>query len=358
MQFCPKCGSPMPEGARFCAECGTQFRPSPPAGTAPVFEPAGPEPSGGQWGGGKTPRGGKGGKAWLIILIILILLVMALAAAFILFRGQKRKETEGEASGPAAQESSVSQLPAIGQTTPAPGQQGVTSGGENSSLPQLPALFGQESSGSAAASEEAAASQEVPGPAATEAPVQTPGETPAHPQTATPVPTVQLTPVPTPAGHIDSTDIHRYEVIIRDVTWNDAWNDAISRGGYLVRINSAAEMQAVCDALNAQNATNIHYYLGGSCDTATKQYHWIDEDGTFFDEVISDQSSWYGSYWYPGEPSYVDTELARNGKSVEEYWMNLFHVDGKWYFNDAYYDLVGMYPDWLKGKVGYIVEYE
>ena len=117
-------------------------------------------------------------------------------------------------------------------------------------------------------------------------------------------------------------------------------------------------MQEIIRLLNSQPQTNIHYYLGGSCDQATKQYHWIDTDGQYFEENISDLSSWYGSHWYPGEPSYNDTEQAAKGNIIEEYWMNLMNVSGTWYFNDTNYDLVGLYPDWLKGKVGYIVEYE
>ena len=38
--------------------------------------------------------------------------------------------------------------------------------------------------------------------------------------------------------------------------------------------------------------------------------------------------------------------------------MNLFCVNNKWYLNDSSMDLVGNYPDFMTGKVGYIVEYE
>ena len=402
MLYCPNCGKPMPEGAVFCGECGTK-----------ITNPAQNAANGGTWNGqpvpapgpGKTSagnggqrrkrqtgnngnggNGGKGGNnSWIVLLAILAALVIGLgAAAYFLLRDKSDKAVTGETA------ESSSQMPAIEQTTPAagPSESGAQSA-EGESLPQLPSLFGQNSA-EAQPAEEAAPGAPVSGtesapqdpaaagtpgtaaPGATGAPAGTPGTpgtaapgTPvspgtgtALPGTATPVPTVQLTPIPTPAGHVDATAVHRYEVVIRDCTWNDAWNDAISRGGYLVRINSEEEFRAVCDVLNAQTQTNIHYYLGGSCDTATKQYHWMDTDGTYFDEVISDGSSWYGSHWYPGEPSFVDTELAAKGTTVEEYWMNLINVSGTWYFNDATYDLVGRYPDWLRGKVGYIVEYE
>ncbi len=40
MAFCPKCGSQVPEGAQFCATCGTAFAAAPAPNAAPAYNPA------------------------------------------------------------------------------------------------------------------------------------------------------------------------------------------------------------------------------------------------------------------------------------------------------------------------------
>jgi len=417
MQYCPNCGKAMPEGAIFCGECGFRIQtpgeagpgsnnwngqPVPPGGQTGGQWTGQENPQGNQWTGTEKPQGdqwtgreippvdpsrnkkkrssretgkyaknnrnyqngGNGGnKSWILILAILAVIVALLGAAVYFFLRDRSDKAVTEDTSSQETISSGSELPAIGQTTPAPGVSGGSSTGE--SAPQLPALFGHESGETVPATETPAApATEAPAAPATESPAAPagPGTNPpgtalpnspgtAAPGTATPMPTVELTPIPTPAAHVDSTDIHRYEVIIRDCTWNDAWNDSISRGGHLVRINSAAEMQAICDILNAQPQTNIHYYLGGSCDTATRQYHWIDDDGTYFDEVISDQNSWYGSWWYPGEPSYVDSS-----DNVAEDYVLLWNNNG-WTYNDSRHDPCAEFPQWYGGKMSYICEF-
>ncbi len=337
---------------------GTGIGPGRPGGTGNGGGFGGPG-TGGVTGPGGTGIGGGnngtgGNKSWMTILGVLAVVVLALGAIS-LIRGRGKKDPTPQ----------YEQAESTAQTNDTSSSNG-SSGGQESGTP-FSDLFGkkEEKSGDAEQAEDAqktAEEQAVEEAAEQAAAEEQYGEDQQAEQTAeqtpTSIPIVSLTPQQ-PAAHEDTSDVHNYEIVIADVTWEQAWTECIAKGGYLARINSREEMEAVIKFLNERSKTNIHFYLGGYCDTTTKQYHWIDETtATPFDENISDLSSWYGDFWYPGEPSYVDTEQQRNGKTIEEYYMNLFCVSGKWYFNDSTNDLVGTYPDWLRGKVGYIVEYE
>ena len=353
--YCPNCGTKLEDDALFCVNCGADLREevmeTPPVrpyagipgsgmqpGMPSGMPPAGPPVQGGPGYG--TPPGRNGSNKKLIIAVIALAVLavgLAVAAFFILRRGKNTAQpTENTAEAASAQESA-------GGTNSGP----ITAE-EAGNVLNFNAQAADPSYADDAASGQAGSTQSQ-----TEAP-----QMPTLIPTGTPVPTETPTPIPTPTPMVDNTGIHRYEVYISDVTWEQAWQDAINRGGYLARINTREEMDAVINLLNSQGRSSIHFYLGGQCDRTTRQYHWMNTSGLFFDENISDPQSWYGSYWYPGEPSFVDSELQRAGTTVEEYWMNLMCVGGTWYFNDATNDLAGKYPDWLRGKVGYIVEYE
>ncbi|MCD8364628.1 MAG: C-type lectin domain-containing protein [Clostridiales bacterium] len=151
----------------------------------------------------------------------------------------------------------------------------------------------------------------------------------------------------------EDTAIHTYRIMIDDCTWSEAMQKAQDMGGYLVRINTQEEYDAVLEKLNEGDYSKYHFYLGGRRDSDGTDYYWVDEDNQFIGDCLNDSSSWCQSAWYDGEPSYVDVEV-----DVEEDAMNLFCVGGTWYLNDSSMDLAGNYPDYLGGKVGYIVEIE
>ena len=49
---------------------------------------------------------------------------------------------------------------------------------------------------------------------------------------------------------VDDKAIHEYEIVYKDVTWQQAYNQAIQKGGYLVRINTKDEYNAIVELLN------------------------------------------------------------------------------------------------------------
>lgn len=149
----------------------------------------------------------------------------------------------------------------------------------------------------------------------------------------------------------EDTAIHSYRIIVEDCTWEEAMQEAQELGGYLVRINSQEEYDTILTQLNAGDYSKYHFYLGGRRDSDGSDYYWVGTDNVFIGDSLNSSSSWCQDAWYDGEPSYADGDITEDA-------MNLFCVGGTWYLNDSSMDLVGNYPSYLTGCVGYIVEIE
>ncbi|MCR4746282.1 MAG: zinc-ribbon domain-containing protein [Lachnospiraceae bacterium] len=151
----------------------------------------------------------------------------------------------------------------------------------------------------------------------------------------------------------DDKGIHEYELIIDDLSWTEAYQECINKGGYLVRLNSDEETEYVLKQISKEGYDNVYFYIGASRNEDSKDYYWVNSDAKHFGEALN-KSLDYESYWLYGEPSYKDTDLG-----TEECFLDMLnHPDeGKWYFNDISDD--GLYS-FMKGKkrIGYICEYE
>lgn len=146
--------------------------------------------------------------------------------------------------------------------------------------------------------------------------------------------------------------IHRYEFIIADVTWSQAFADCKSRGGYLVRINSEEEYQYILKQLDAGSYQKIQFFIGGRRDSGSSEYYWADEDDELYGDQINTSSYWCSSEWLSGEPSF------RDGANEEEYLDLLYYKnEGRWTWNDAPNDILAVVPS-FSGRIGYICEYE
>lgn len=146
--------------------------------------------------------------------------------------------------------------------------------------------------------------------------------------------------------------IHRYEYIISDMTWTQACQECLNRGGYLVRINSREEYDYIISQLNERHLSNIQFKIGGRREANSKEYYWVDEAGKLYGDVINSDSYWCASEWMAGEPSYQD------GATEEQYLDIFYHQNsGKWVWNDVPDDIVATVPE-FSGKIGYICEYE
>lgn len=150
----------------------------------------------------------------------------------------------------------------------------------------------------------------------------------------------------------DDTGIHRYEYILSDGTWQEAFQDCIDRGGYLVRINSSSEYEYIRKEISRQKMTNIFFHIGGRRDSGSSDYYWVNEDNKLFGEKLNSDDSWCSDEWKKGEPSYKDG-------SLEELYMDLFFFDGekRFVWNDIPDNMLAAEPAY-SGKLGYICEYE
>lgn len=149
--------------------------------------------------------------------------------------------------------------------------------------------------------------------------------------------------------------IHRYEFVIQDCGWNQAYRDSLLRGGYLVRINSREEYDYILKEISNRGYDKIHFYLGGRKADNEGGYYWIDENNkTYGEKLNGNEEVWCNGEWMAGEPSYEDP-----GLHIAESYLNIFYYsgEGRWVWNDGPEDIPASVPEFSQ-KVGYIVEYE
>ena len=129
---------------------------------------------------------------------------------------------------------------------------------------------------------------------------------------------------------------HTYEAIRADVGWLEAQQAAIERGGQLVTINSAEELQQVIDLATQAGFDRI----------------WIGAHRVNGDIVWESGESVDFYQWDTGEPSYTDS----GDGAVEDYVM-LWNLNGKWVYNDSRENPLTNFYGMYGGRTGYVVEY-
>lgn len=156
----------------------------------------------------------------------------------------------------------------------------------------------------------------------------------------------------------DETKIHDYEIIVSDVTWEEAVRECSRRGGYLVRINSLSEYDYIMEQIDREGYTDKIFYLGGKLCEEDNHYHWYDyESGKYDKEILDDYNSVFYNSWLAGEPSFTGEDS--NGNILDENYMDMFYrkKDDKFVWNDVPSDIIAVAPNYA-GKVAYICEKE
>lgn len=148
----------------------------------------------------------------------------------------------------------------------------------------------------------------------------------------------------TPAHRAEKTaHSSRYELIRKDVSWTEANDECLAKGGHLATITSQEEMDEITAMAEQQGIKFV--WIGGYTSVRDNNVygHWL--TGEPFDFTA----------WYPGEPS-------RNDKldGEPEFYLMLWNVseDGKWTWNDQRNDVLNIGLDYFTGNLGYICEYE
>ena len=154
--------------------------------------------------------------------------------------------------------------------------------------------------------------------------------------------------------HADNKSIHDYEVITADITWEEAFEDCIRRGGYLCRINTEEENEKIKQMLDENNIKGV-VFLGGLRTPDSHDYHWIDSNREAFDETINSDDNM--KYWLDGEPSFSDHV---DDEEISECYMSIIYPGSlkDWVWNDVSNDVLSLAPDYYTGRLSYICEYE
>ncbi len=143
---------------------------------------------------------------------------------------------------------------------------------------------------------------------------------------------------------------HRYELFVKDCTWDQARADCERMGGYLACMTTDEEFKTVEDLIRKEGKTDICFYVGGTMSDFS--WIWI-EPGLKYNSCLGNG---YYSHWLNGGPSYTDK--LSDGTEIDETCVELIYKksEDKFYLNDVTNDVPGVYPS-FRGRIGYICEY-
>ncbi|MBS6194598.1 MAG: zinc ribbon domain-containing protein [Clostridiales bacterium] len=154
---------------------------------------------------------------------------------------------------------------------------------------------------------------------------------------------------------VQEEDIHRYEIVMEDCTWEEAYEQCLKMGGYLARINSKEEFNYIKKQIEKEtDDMRKQFYVGMRRDLNSEGYYLVDENNQLIgDRMDSGYTKWASTLWFEGEPSYRDATL-----DLEETCVGIFRFKetNQWVFNDIPADLVERVPSY-EGKIGYICEF-
>lgn len=141
-------------------------------------------------------------------------------------------------------------------------------------------------------------------------------------------------------GDADYSDNYEsyYDIVKKDITWEEAYEEASSYGGELASIHSYDEFEEICNLADQYDLKVVWVGAYREDYENWEDVYWIDGTEMSFTQ------------WYDGEPSY-------NYEGIEEQYLMIFKVGDTWYFNDSENDISNPEYYYL-GKMGYAIFYE
>ena len=164
---------------------------------------------------------------------------------------------------------------------------------------------------------------------------------PVIPPSAEPTvePTVEPTPEQTPEPTETPVSEPTYQVVIEDVTWEQAASRCESMGGHLATVRSQDELDAVIKAVEESGA---RFFWLGAYRGGDGEWYYIDGTKLEFAE------------WDTNEPS------AYDGDGTPENYMLMWksRSRGIWCFNDTRNDPISVLPKTYSGKTAYVCQFD
>lgn len=361
IRYCSECGNPVEPDALFCPECGS-----------PISQD---EPESYDLGGGgnqsvevERPDQNTNTDKKKLYLILSVVAVVVLGGAIILFSMKGKKDDSGQADTVAEvqEETEETDIEELGKTADINGVEntkctitGTVRDGAVS-LETAQSIYGYDEDGApryldsvdSIVIENDLDSVELED--YEERQVEAVGQIVVNGDQAV----LDLLTIETTDGPLyDETEggIQRYEIVVRDCGWTQAYQESLQKGGYLVRINSKEEYDYILQMISQSGYDKVHFYLGGRRDPDSQEYYWIDENNqTYGVQLNNNPEAWCNGLWMSGEPSFSDPNL-----NIDEAYLNIFYYpsEGRWIWNDGPENIPSVVGT-LSGYVGYIVEYD
>lgn len=145
-------------------------------------------------------------------------------------------------------------------------------------------------------------------------------------------------------------EIHTYEFIRDNCTWEEAQRKAVELGGHLACFETKEEAEYVLLLMDETKQELCYMRVGARRELDGTAYYWVDRNNQFYGEQINAPDSWCATFWGDGEPSYSWND------NPETCCMVLYNSNlQKWILNDINNTISdGIDPE----TVGFIVEYE
>ena len=145
-----------------------------------------------------------------------------------------------------------------------------------------------------------------------------------------------------------------YEVVIKDCTWQQAFEESIASGGHLIMIETEKEYEKLVSLLSEAELGSVRLYISAARDNNGDKYYWVDKKLYMVGEALNGDKSYAKDVWKSGNPSMVNSQDT----SIVENRVELQHTTSfQWAYNDVADNILDADPDWA-GRIGYIIEYD